>query len=263
MNGLLAGVAIANPVLTGLLTLLVFLEGKKSNKRFEQIESALRDGNRSLIEAVDNNRNAIRDSVDKQKGDFAKIADRLESLSKDTEESAKNFVEISDALTKSSAVSKEALGKVTTGLEKHATSVSSLVNELTRKVSSTSQDSIKSLSAKTTEGLTKISQEVSKVQSSNQDSIKSLSAKTTEGLTKIAQEVSKVQSSNQDSIKSLATSTTDVLAKISQEVGKIESSQNNLNTNLNKTINELIEKTGKTNDAINGLKETLNSTVSL
>ena len=234
MNGLLAGVAIANPVITGLLTLLVFLEGKKSNKRFEQIESALRDGNRSLIEAVDNNRNAIRDSVDKQKGDFAKIADRLESLSKDTEESAKNFVEISDALTKSSAVSKEALGKVTTGLEKHATSVSSLVNELTRKVSSTSQDSIKSLSAKTTEGLTKISQEVSKV-----------------------------QSSNQDSIKSLATSTTDVLAKISQEVGKIESSQNKLNTNLNKTITELIEKTGKTNDAINGLKETLNSTVSL
>ena len=234
MNGLLAGVAIANPVITGLLTLLVFLEGKKSNKRFEQIESALRDGNRSLIEAVDNNRNAIRDSVDKQKGDFAKIADRLESLSKDTEESAKNFVEISDALTRSSAVSKEALGKVTTGLEKHATSVSSLVNELTRKVSSTSQDSIKSLSAKTTEGLTKI-----------------------------AQEVSKVQSSNQDSIKSLATSTTDVLAKISQEVGKIESSQNNLNANLNKTITELIEKTGKTNDAINGLKETLNSTVSL
>ena len=234
MNGLLAGVAIANPVITGLLTLLVFLEGKKSNKRFEQIESALRDGNRSLIEAVDNNRNAIRDSVDKQKGDFAKIADRLESLSKDTEESAKNFVEISDALTRSSAVSKEALGKVTTGLEKHATSVSSLVNELTRKVSSTSQDSIKSLSAKTTEGLTKISQEVSKV-----------------------------QSSNQDSIKSLATSTTDVLAKISQEVGKIESSQNKLNTNLNKTITELIEKTGKTNDAINGLKETLNSTVSL
>ena len=172
MNGLLAGVAIANPVITGLLTLLVFLEGKKSNKRFEQIESALRDGNRSLIEAVDNNRNAIRDSVDKQKGDFAKIADRLESLSKDTEESAKNFVEISDALTKSSAVSKEALGKVTTGLENHATSVSRLVTELTKKVSTTSQDSIKSLSAKTTEGLTKISQEVSKVQSSNQDSIK-------------------------------------------------------------------------------------------
>ena len=234
MNGLLAGVAIANPVITGLLTLLVFLEGKKSNKRFEQIESALRDGNRSLIEAVDNNRNAIRDSVDKQKGDFAKIADRLESLSKDTEESAKNFVEISDALTKSSAVSKEALGKVTTGLEKHATSVSSLVNELTRKVSSTSQDSIKSLSAKTTEGLTKISQEVSKV-----------------------------QSSNQDSIKNLTTNTTEALSKISQEVSKIESSQNSLNTSLNKTITELTEKTGKTNDAINALKETLNSTVSL
>ena len=166
MNGLLAGVAIANPVITGLLTLLVFLEGKKSNKRFEQIESALRDGNRSLIEAVDNNRNAIRDSVDKQKGDFAKIADRLESLSKDTEESAKNFVEISDALTKSSAVSKEALGKVTTGLENHATSVSSLVTELTKKVSTTSQDSIKSLSVKTTDALSKISEEVSKIESS-------------------------------------------------------------------------------------------------
>ena len=205
MNGLLAGVAIANPVITGLLTLLVFLEGKKSNKRFEQIESALRDGNRSLIEAVDNNRNAIRDSVDKQKDDFAKIADRLESLSKDTEESAKNFVEISDALTKSSAVSKEALGKVTTGLENHATSVSSLVTELTKKVSTTSQDSIQSLSVKTT----------------------------------------------------------DALSKISAEVSKIESSQNNLNTNLNKTITELAEKTGKTNDAINALKETLNSTVSL
>ncbi len=180
MNGLLAGVAIANPVITGLLTLLVFLEGKKSNKRFEQIESALKDGNRSLIEAVDNSRNEIRDSVDKQKGDFAKIADRLESLSKDTEESAKNFVEISNALTKSSAVSKEALGKVTTGLENHATSVSRLVTELTKKVSTTSQDSIKSLSAKTTEGLTKISQEVSKIESSQNSLNTSLNKTITE-----------------------------------------------------------------------------------
>jgi len=180
MNGLLAGVAIANPVITGLLTLLVFLEGKKSNKRFEQIESALKDGNRSLIEAVDNSRNEIRDSVDKQKGDFAKIADRLESLSKDTEEPAKDFLEISNALTKSSAVSKEALGKVTTGLENHATSVSRLVTELTKKVSTTSQDSIKNLTTNTTEALSKISQEVSKIESSQNSLNTSLNKTITE-----------------------------------------------------------------------------------
>ena len=116
---------------------------------------------------------------------FTKLADRLELLSRDTEESAKNFVEISDALTKSSAVSKEALGNVTTGLENHANLVSGLVTELTQKVSTTSADSIKDLSNQIGSALKNVNESVQKIESSQEklnsslsNAINDLSAKT-------------------------------------------------------------------------------------
>ena len=44
MNGLLAAMAVANPVITALLTIIVFLEKDKLRKRTEDIEAAMNNG---------------------------------------------------------------------------------------------------------------------------------------------------------------------------------------------------------------------------
>ena len=185
MNIALIIASIANPVITGLLTILFFLESKKSKKQIESIQSALNNVQKEVVSTVISSGDQIKNSIDKQKDDFTKLADRLELLSRDTEESAKNFVEISDALTKSSAVSKEALGNVTTGLENHANLVSGLVTELTQKVSTTSADSIKDLSNQIGSALKSVNESVEKIESSQEklnsslsNAINDLSAKT-------------------------------------------------------------------------------------
>ena len=185
MNIALLIASIANPVITGLLTILFFLESKKSKKQIESIQSALDNVQKEVVSTVISSGDQIKNSIDKQKDDFTKLADRLELLSRDTEESAKNFVEISDALTKSSAVSKEALGNVTTGLENHANLVSGLVTELTQKVSTTSADSIKDLSNQIGSALKSVNESVEKIESSQEklnsslsNAINDLSAKT-------------------------------------------------------------------------------------
>ncbi len=185
MNIALIIASIANPVITGLLTILFFLESKKSKKQIESIQSALDNVQKEVVSTVISSGDQIKNSIDKQKDDFTKLADRLELLSRDTEESAKNFVEISDALTKSSAVSKEALGNVTTGLENHANLVSGLVTELTQKVSTTSADSIKDLSNQIGSALKSVNESVEKIESSQEklnsslsNAINDLSAKT-------------------------------------------------------------------------------------
>tara|TARA_B100001989_G_C24526655_1_gene459050 strand:+ start:155 stop:772 length:618 start_codon:yes stop_codon:yes gene_type:complete len=175
MNIALIIASIANPVITGLLTILFFLESKKSKKQIESIQSALNNVQKEVVSTVISSGDQIKNSIDKQKDDFTKLADRLELLSRDTEESAKNFVEISDALTKSSAVSKEALGKVTTGLENHANLVSGLVTELTQKVSTTSADSIKDLSTQIGNALKSVNESVEKIESSQEKLNSSLS----------------------------------------------------------------------------------------
>ena len=175
MNIALIIASIANPVITGLLTILFFLESKKSKKQIESIQSALDNVQKEVVSTVISSGDQIKNSIDKQKDDFTKLADRLELLSRDTEESAKNFVEISDALTKSSAVSKEALGNVTTGLENHANLVSGLVTELTQKVSTTSADSIKDLSNQIGSALKSVNESVEKIESSQEKLNSSLS----------------------------------------------------------------------------------------
>ena len=160
MNLLLTIAAVANPVLTALLTVLVFLESKKSKKQIEDIQNSISNGNQSIVT-----------SIDKQKDDFTKLAERLEYLSKETEESAKNFIEISDALTSSSAVSKEALGKVTTGLANHANKVTTMVDDLTGKVTDTSAESIKAITDKVSDAMNDINNAVSKIETS-QNSLK-------------------------------------------------------------------------------------------
>jgi DNA repair exonuclease SbcCD ATPase subunit len=158
---------VNSPVITGL-AILFFLESKKSKKQLEDITDALNNVQKEVVSSVITSSDQIKNSVDKQKDDFTKLADRLEALSRDTEESAKNFVQISDALTKSSAVSKEALGNVTSGLANHADLVSGLVTELTAKVSNTSADSIQKLSGNMSNALNSITESIVKIESSQQ-----------------------------------------------------------------------------------------------
>ena len=176
MNIALIIASIANPVITGLLTILFFLESKKSKKQIEYIQNSLNNVQKEVVSTVISSSDQIKNSIDKQKDDFTKLADRLELLSRDTEESAKNFVEISDALTKSSAVSKEALGNVTSGLENHANLVSGLVTELTQKVSQTSADSIKDLSTQIVSSLKSVNDSVEKIETSQEKLNSSLSS---------------------------------------------------------------------------------------
>ena len=176
MNIALIIASIANPVITGLLTILFFLESKKSKKQIESIQNSLNNVQKEVVSTVISSSDQIKNSIDKQKDDFTKLADRLELLSRDTEESAKNFVEISDALTKSSAVSKEALGNVTSGLENHANLVSGLVTELTQKVSQTSVDSIKDLSTQIVSSLKSVNDSVEKIETSQEKLNSSLSS---------------------------------------------------------------------------------------
>ena len=81
MNGLLAAMAVANPVITALLTVVVFLEKDKIKKRSEDLEAALKAGNQELVQ-----------TVDAQKENFESIASRLEALSKDSAKSAATYV---------------------------------------------------------------------------------------------------------------------------------------------------------------------------
>ena len=175
MNIALIIASIANPVITGLLTILFFLESRKSKKQIESIQDSLNNVQKEVVITVISSSDQIKNSIDKQKDDFTKLADRLELLSRDTEESAKNFVEISDALTKSSAVSKEALGNVTAGLENHANLVSGLVTELTQTVSKTSADSIKELTDQIVSSLKSVNDSVGNIESSQEKLNSSLS----------------------------------------------------------------------------------------
>ncbi len=191
MNLLLTIAAVANPVLTALLTILVFLESKKSKKQIEDIQNSINTGNQSIVT-----------SVVKQKDDFTKLAESFEALSKDTEESAKSFVEISNALTKSSAVSKEALGKVTSGLENHATLVTGMIDTLTAKVTNTSAESIKGITDKVSEAMNDINNAVSKIETS-QNSLKDNLTESISKLSESTENTNKSISSLKEALKNM------------------------------------------------------------
>ena len=193
MNGLLAAMAVANPVITALLTIVVFLEKDKLRKRSEDIEAALKNGNASVVQ-----------TIEAQKQDFTNIADRLEALSKDSEKSAATFIGLSTALTESSAVSAKALQGVTEGLQAHATSVAALVTDLSTKVSETSAAAIENLSNRTSEAIKNVAEQVARVEAAQLESAKT----TDEAIAKLNQEISQTSKSIkelQETLKSTVT----------------------------------------------------------
>ena len=230
MNPLVAAMAVANPVITALLTIIIFLEKDKFRKRSEELEAALRQGNQELVK-----------TIGAQKQDFINIADRLESLSKDSEKSAATFIGLSTALTESSSVSAKALGGVTEGLQNHAVSVSNLVTELSNHVSNVSANAISELAIKSAESLKLVGDEVKKVEQ--------------------AQVASKEASTQ--AISELAIKSAESLKLVGDEVKKVEQAQVAATEAATDSIGKLVAGITQTSKSIKELQETLKSTVTL
>ena len=116
--------AVVNPVVTSLLTIIVFLEKDKIKKRFEDLETALKVGNQELVQIFA-----------AQKENFENIGSRIETLSKTLEES--------------SGVSANALNEVIAGLKEHAQVIENSNTALSKSFSKTANESIEELSTKT------------------------------------------------------------------------------------------------------------------
>ena len=230
MNGLLAAMALANPVITALLTIVVFLEKDKIRKRSENIESALKQGNASVVQ-----------TIEAQKQDFTNIANRLEALSKDSEKSAATFIGLSTALTESSAVSAKALGGVTAGLQTHTTSVASLVTNLSTKVAETSASSIAELGTITAGAIKTVTDQVARVE---------------------AAQIASKEASTQ-AITDLCKKMAESLKHLSDEIKKVENAQAEAAKSASDSVAKLIQEVGQTSKSIKELQETLKSTVTL
>ena len=182
MNPLLAAMAVANPVITALLTVVVFLEKDKIKKRSEDLEAALKAGNQELVQ-----------TVEAQKENFENIASRLEALSKDSAKSAETFVGLSTALTESSAVSATALNGVTSGLDRHAKSVEDLVTNLSNQVSTTASSAIGDLAKRSEETLQTVANQVTSLGTAQSGTIENLGVKSSNTLASISEQIKKVE----------------------------------------------------------------------
>ena len=182
MNLFLAAMAVANPLITALLTFVVFLEKDKIKKRSEDQEAALKAGNQELVQ-----------TVEAQKENFENIASRLEALSKDSAKSAETFVGLSTALTESSAVSATALNGVTSGLDRHAKSVEGLVTNLSNQVSTTASSAIGDLAKRSEETLQTVASQVTSLGTSQSGTIETLGVNSSNTLASISEQIKKVE----------------------------------------------------------------------
>jgi hypothetical protein len=243
MNGLLTAMAVANPAITALLTIIIFLEKDKLQKRSEAIEAAIKHGNTSVVQ-----------TIEAQKQNFINIADRLEALSKDSERSAATFIGLSTALTDSSAVSAKALGGVTQGLQAHATAVTELVTDLSTKMSATSATAISELSKKSAEALAMVADQVNRVElaqvASKEASTQAISELTLKN-TDLSTNLSGISAT---AISELSKKSAEALAMVADQVNRVELAQvaskeastqaiseltlknTNLSTNLSNTL---------------------------
>ena len=214
MNGLLAAMAVANPVLTALLTIIVFLEKDKIKQRSENLEAALKSGNQELVQTVAG-----------QEENFENIASRLEALSKDSAKSAETFVGLSTALTESSAVSASALDGVTTGLENHAKSVEGLVTKLSDQVSTTASNSIGELAIRSEETLRAVAANVQAIEFSQDKAISSIESKAELTLQAVLSHIKSLENAQSNAIETLGINSKNTLGTVADEVKKVEVAQ--------------------------------------
>ena len=106
MNPLTSLLLIANPLVTAVLAVVVFLESKKQRNLLEAVEKAVRESSRQVIEAVE-----------RQKEGFDAIATSLRVISEDQGKSVETFTGISNALTTSSRTNEHSLKNVVSALD--------------------------------------------------------------------------------------------------------------------------------------------------
>ena len=98
MGNLLSLLSIANPIFTGTLTILFFLETQKSKKRAEDLSYLLQDNSNALVRST--------------KDDFLKVSESLESLSIDTRDTTESILETTKLIKDNSQITKESFDGV-------------------------------------------------------------------------------------------------------------------------------------------------------
>ena len=98
MGNLLSFLSIANPIFTGTLTILFFLETQKSKKRAEDLSYLLQDNSNALVRST--------------KDDFLKVSESLESLSIDTRDTTDSILETTKLIQDNSQITKESFNGV-------------------------------------------------------------------------------------------------------------------------------------------------------
>ena len=93
MANLLSFLTIANPIFTGTLTLLFFLETQKSKKRAEDLIYLLKDNSNALVRST--------------KDDFLKVSESLDSLANDTRDTTDSILDTTKLIKDNSQITKE------------------------------------------------------------------------------------------------------------------------------------------------------------
>jgi hypothetical protein len=174
VNPLTSLLLIANPVITALLTLVVFLESKKQKALLETIEKTIIANSKEIIGAVENQKegfDAIRlslkaisedqgqkvlletieksiiansrqiiEAVENQKEGFDTIGSSLKAISEDQGRSVETFTGISNALTTSSTTNQQSLNNVVSALNALSVKTDETMTNLLQGINASNND---------------------------------------------------------------------------------------------------------------------------
>jgi hypothetical protein len=129
MNPLTSVLLLANPLVTAILTLVIFLESKKQKAQLESIERSIAENSKQVIEAVE-----------KQKDGFDAIAVSLKAISEDQERSVETFTGISNALTTSSTTNQQSLNNVVSALNAASAKTDETMTSLMQGINTSNND---------------------------------------------------------------------------------------------------------------------------
>ena len=160
MGNLITVLAVANPLFTGLLTLLFFLESQKSKKRFEDLSFNLENQNGSLVRAT--------------KDDFTSVSKFLETLSLDVNQTTKSMLDAAKMIERSSVSANESYKDIIKSNAKIHDEFSKSMKLLNEKLESSNSLSIKSNENLHQDLLNSLSELKNQIESNNQ-TIKNLS----------------------------------------------------------------------------------------
>jgi hypothetical protein len=125
MNPLTSLLLLANPVVTAVLTLVLFLESKKNKEMLQAVEKAVRDTQATI----------------------ASVAVNLSKITEDQKQSVETFTGISDALKTSSTTNQQALTNVVTALTNASIKTEETMTTLAVRIEKTNKELAESIQA--------------------------------------------------------------------------------------------------------------------